>query len=143
MSDHDIQVLESQFPALSGQAFAAASAQVLASGQSVLQSEGASIYRVFPDGRKEVVKHIEPPDPRETRHGLHDQVSLATPRLRMFAGPNGSGKSVLKSYLPEPLLGVYLNPDDIEKAVRDSGYVDMHSFGIETTAAEVVFLIPR
>ena len=32
-----------------------------------------------------------------------------TPRLRMFAGPNGSGKSVLKSYLPEPLLGVYLN----------------------------------
>ncbi|MFC5457203.1 hypothetical protein [Prosthecobacter fluviatilis] len=61
MSDHDIQVLESQFPALSGQAFAAASAQVLASGQSVLQSEGASIYRVFPDGRREVVKHIEPP----------------------------------------------------------------------------------
>lgn len=61
MSDHDIQVLESQFPALSGQAFAAASAQVLASGQSVLQSEGASIYRVFPDGHKEVVKHIEPP----------------------------------------------------------------------------------
>ncbi len=61
MSDHDIQVLESQFPALSGHAFAAASAQVLASGQSVLQSEGASIYRVFPDGRKEVVKHIEPP----------------------------------------------------------------------------------
>jgi hypothetical protein len=38
MSDHDIQVLESQFPALSGQAFAAARAQVLASGQSVLQS---------------------------------------------------------------------------------------------------------
>ncbi|MFC5457202.1 zeta toxin family protein [Prosthecobacter fluviatilis] len=65
-------------------------------------------------------------------------MSLATPRLRMFAGPNGSGKSVLKSYLPKPLLGVYLNPDDIEKAVRDSGYVDMHSFGIETTAAEVL-----
>lgn len=37
-----------------------------------------------------------------------------TPRLRMFAGPNGSGKSVLKSYLPEPLLGVYLNADEIE-----------------------------
>lgn len=56
----------------------------------------------------------------------------------MFAGPNGSGKSVLKSYLPESLLGVYLNPDDIEKAVRDCGYVDMHSFGIQTTAAEVL-----
>ena len=37
-----------------------------------------------------------------------------TPRLRMFAGPNGSGKSVLKAYLPEPLLGVYLNADEIE-----------------------------
>lgn len=32
----------------------------------------------------------------------------------MFAGPNGSGKSVLKSYLPKELLGVYLNPDEIE-----------------------------
>ncbi len=61
MSDHDIQVLESEFPALSGQAFAAARAQVLASGQSVLQSEGAFVYRVFPDGRKEVVKQIDPP----------------------------------------------------------------------------------
>lgn len=61
MSDTDIQVLESQFPAVSGQAFAAAREQVLASGQSVLQSEGAFVIRVFPDGRKEVVKEIEPP----------------------------------------------------------------------------------
>lgn len=61
MSDHDIQVLESQFPALSGQAFAAASQRVLASGQSVLQTEGSFVVRVFPDGRKEVVKQIEPP----------------------------------------------------------------------------------
>jgi hypothetical protein len=61
MSDHDIQVLESQFPTVSGQAFAAAREQVLASGQSVLQSEGAFVIRVYPDGRKEVVKQIEPP----------------------------------------------------------------------------------
>jgi hypothetical protein len=61
MSDHDIQVLESQFPAVSGQAFAAAREQVLASGQSVLQAEGGFVMRVFPDGRKEVVKEIEPP----------------------------------------------------------------------------------
>jgi predicted ABC-type ATPase len=32
----------------------------------------------------------------------------------MFAGPNGSGKSTLKSYLPLALLGVYLNPDEME-----------------------------
>jgi hypothetical protein len=61
MSDADIQVLESQFPAISGQAFAAARQQVLASGQSVLQSEGGFLVRVYPDGRKEVVKQIEPP----------------------------------------------------------------------------------
>jgi hypothetical protein len=61
MSDADIQVLESQFPAVSGQAFAAAREQVLASGQSVLQSEGGFVFRVYPDGRKEVVKEIEPP----------------------------------------------------------------------------------
>jgi predicted ABC-type ATPase len=53
-----------------------------------------------------------------------------TPRLRMFAGPNGSGKSVLKSYLPEPLLGVYLNADEIEKGVRELGYVDVQCLGI-------------
>jgi len=61
MSDQDIQILESQFPAVSGQAFAEAREHVLASGQSVLQSEGGTIYRVYPDGRKEVVKQIEPP----------------------------------------------------------------------------------
>lgn len=39
----------------------------------------------------------------------------------MFAGPHGSGKSRLKQYLPEALLGVYLNADDIEKAIREQG----------------------
>jgi len=63
MSDQEseVQRLESQFPPISGSAFAAARAKVLASGQSVLQSEGGFIYRVFPDGRKEMVKQIEPP----------------------------------------------------------------------------------
>ena len=54
-------MLESQFPALSGQAFATARERVLASGQSVLQTEGGFMFRVFPDGRKEVVKQIDPP----------------------------------------------------------------------------------
>jgi hypothetical protein len=63
VSDQDIQELESQFPALSGQAFAAASQRVLASGQSVLQTMGAFVVRVFPDGHTEVVKPIEPPIP--------------------------------------------------------------------------------
>ena len=61
MSDESLQELETQFPAISGQAFAAAREQVLASGQSVLQAEGGFIYRQYLDGRKEKVKEIEPP----------------------------------------------------------------------------------
>jgi hypothetical protein len=61
VSDQDIQKLESQFPAVSGSAFAAAREQVLASGQSVLESQEGIIYEVFPDGRRELVKKIEPP----------------------------------------------------------------------------------
>ena len=34
---------------------------MLASGQSVLQSEGGRIIRVYPDGTREMVKEIEPP----------------------------------------------------------------------------------
>ena len=35
-------------------------------------------------------------------------------RLRMFAGPNGSGKSTFKSIIRPELLGIYINPDEIE-----------------------------
>ena len=63
MSDHDIQILESQFPAASGSAFANARQRVLASGQSILESKDGIIYEVFPDGRREVVKQVEPPVP--------------------------------------------------------------------------------
>jgi hypothetical protein len=61
MSDQDIQKLESQFPSVSGKAFAAAREHVLASGQSVLQSQDGVIYEVFPDGRKTAIKKIESP----------------------------------------------------------------------------------
>ena len=61
MSDQDIQRLENQFPAVSGSAFAEARKQVLASGQSVLQSKDGVIYEVFPDGHRVEVKKIEPP----------------------------------------------------------------------------------
>jgi predicted ABC-type ATPase len=56
----------------------------------------------------------------------------------MFAGPNGSGKSVLKSYLPASLLGVYLNPDEIEAVIRKDGGYDFRLSGVETTAGEVL-----
>lgn len=55
-----------------------------------------------------------------------------TPRLRMFAGPNGSGKSTIKSYVSkvinEKLFGHYINPDEFEQAIRQSGYLDFDSF---------------
>ena len=62
-SENDILTLENQFPAASGSAFAAARKRVLASGQSVLQSEAGAIYEVFPDGSRKRVKNIEPPTP--------------------------------------------------------------------------------
>ncbi len=60
------------------------------------------------------------------------------PRLRMFAGPNGSGKSTMKEVIPEALLGVYINPDDIEKAWRQSGYIDFSDFKIRVDAQEAL-----
>ena len=61
MSDQDIQKLENQFPAVSGSAFAAARAQALAAGQSVMESVQGIIYEVFPDGRRQQIKEIESP----------------------------------------------------------------------------------
>ena len=61
MSDDEIQKLESQFPAVSGVAFAEARKRVLASGQSVMQSQDGVLYEVFPDGRQIAVKNIERP----------------------------------------------------------------------------------
>jgi len=63
MADQEdrIELLESQFPAASGPAFAAAREKALASGLSVLQSEQGYIYEVFPDGRRVMAKRIEPP----------------------------------------------------------------------------------
>jgi hypothetical protein len=58
---NNIEKLESLFPTLSGSVFAAARLQVLASGQSVLQSDQGCIYEVFPDGHRIPVKKIDPP----------------------------------------------------------------------------------
>jgi predicted ABC-type ATPase len=66
----------------------------------------------------------------------------ATPRLRMFAGPNGSGKSTIKSVVADKigpeLLGVYINPDEIESDIRRSNVLDLSEYGVEASAAEVL-----
>lgn len=56
----------------------------------------------------------------------------------MFAGPNGSGKSTLKSVLPPALIGVYLNPDELEQEIRERGFLDFAAYGVTTTAKEVL-----
>lgn len=61
MSDEEIKQLEDQFPSLSGKAFSAARERVRAAGQTVLQSEGNNLIRLFPNGRKEIVKQLDSP----------------------------------------------------------------------------------
>lgn len=55
-------------------------------------------------------------------------------RLRMFAGPNGSGKSTLKDVLPLEWLGIYINPDEIEKTIRRDGLLSMAAFSVAATS---------
>lgn len=63
---------------------------------------------------------------------------IEIPRLRMFAGPNGSGKSTVKLNVKPELLGIYVNPDDIEQTIKVSDYLDFTPFGIITTQEEVL-----
>ncbi len=65
-------------------------------------------------------------------------MSEPRPRLRMFAGPNGSGKSRLKSVLPLVLLGVYLNPDEIESEIRTHGFLDFSTYGVTASEEEAM-----
>lgn len=64
-------------------------------------------------------------------------MSQTTHRIRMFAGPNGSGKSTIKSVISSTLLGIYINPDDIEKELRVQGGIDLTSFEIQAAAEEI------
>ena len=65
-------------------------------------------------------------------------VDSSQPRLRMFAGPNGSGKSTIKSKIGENLLGIFINPDEIEAEIRRTGFLDFRNFGIEPQTAELI-----
>lgn len=58
--------------------------------------------------------------------------------MRVFAGPNGSGKSTLKTLLPGHLLGVYLNPDEVEKMARADSSLDVTQFGLTNDASAVL-----
>jgi len=63
---------------------------------------------------------------------------MNTPRLRMFAGPNGSGKSTLNTIISKELLGVYINPDEIEKEIKEFGFLDLLNYEIVSNENEVL-----
>ena len=56
----------------------------------------------------------------------------------MFAGPNGSGKSTFKKMLRQELLGVYINPDEIEKDIRDRGFLDLDDYQVTASTNEIL-----
>jgi predicted ABC-type ATPase len=60
------------------------------------------------------------------------------PRLRIFAGPNGSGKSTFKTMIRQELLGVYINPDEIEKEISNFGFLDLDAYRVTTTKEEIL-----
>lgn len=62
------------------------------------------------------------------------------PRLRVFAGPNGSGKSTFLSLLRPEWLGAYVNADDIERQLKQTGSLDLSAYGLQ---AEVEDLAQR
>ena len=55
----------------------------------------------------------------------------------MFAGPNGSGKSTIKSILNPELLGVYINPDDIQKQIEAAGMLSLEEFRVDCSLEEL------
>jgi predicted ABC-type ATPase len=65
------------------------------------------------------------------------------PRVRMFAGPNGSGKSTIKSVIGRDLLGIYINPDELEMEMQDYDFIDLAHYGVQTTPEEVLGFFGR
>jgi predicted ABC-type ATPase len=71
---------------------------------------------------------------------------MTTPRIRVFAGPNGSGKSTLKRVLSDELIGIYINADEIEFEIRESGELKLGRFELGHNAEELresIILNPR
>jgi len=56
----------------------------------------------------------------------------------MFAGPNGSGKSTLNALISKELLGVYINPDEIEKEIKKFDFLDLIPYKIQTNELDVL-----
>ena len=64
----------------------------------------------------------------------------------MFAGPNGSGKSTIKKKVAEKfprIFGIYINPDDIERGIREQGRFNFGKFKVKTTEKEIIRFLKK
>ena len=57
----------------------------------------------------------------------------------MFAGPNGSGKTTIKRELGRPpeWFGIYINPDDLERTIRETRSLPLDSFEMTISTEEI------
>lgn len=65
---------------------------------------------------------------------------MAEKRLRIFAGPNGSGKSTILKVIQDEKkidLGVYVNADEIESALKSNSVLDFSQFKLEVEESEL------
>lgn len=59
-------------------------------------------------------------------------------RMRVFAGPNGSGKTTIIDELKSVIqFGVYINADDIEKSVKDLGFLRLDEYNISLQTSDI------
>jgi hypothetical protein len=59
----------------------------------------------------------------------------------MFAGPNGSGKSTIKAAFEKKyknLLGIFVNPDEIEVQIKKRGFLDFKKYHVQPDQNEVL-----
>ncbi|MBI5764701.1 MAG: hypothetical protein HZA51_14390 [Planctomycetes bacterium] len=71
---------------------------------------------------------------------------MSTPKLRMIAGPNGAGKSTLFSYLGLNFsfpLGYCLNPDAIEREIREHQRLYVGGWGTRLNEPQLVASLKR
>lgn len=62
---------------------------------------------------------------------------MSVARMRVFAGPNDSGKSTLKGLLSKDWFGVYINADDIERAIRLEGVLRLSDFSVSVVQKQL------
>ena len=59
-------------------------------------------------------------------------------RIRLFAGPNGSGKTSLYYKISKTYnSGIFINADEIEKALLTKGLIDLSDFGLKVTEEDL------